>query len=186
MIVGLGNPGSKYLLTRHNVGFMALDYLAKGIGITDARVEEKCLISQFKWDGNPIIFVKPQTFMNVSGEGVQPLAHFYKVPVEQILVIHDELDLPFGAVRVKQNGGSSGHNGLNSLIEKLGGNAFPRVRIGIGRPVDARMDVAAFVLQKFSAEENQKLPEILNQAADAIEAVVFDGLTKAMNKFNAQ
>jgi peptidyl-tRNA hydrolase, PTH1 family len=188
LIVGLGNPGAKYLLTRHNVGFMALDFLAKSVGVrnNDARSEFDAQTIDFKWDSEPVKLVKPQTFMNLSGESVGELSRFYKVPNDRVVIVHDELDLPFGQIRLKTSGGDGGHNGLKSLIQHLGGNDFLRLRIGVGRPPQPGPDAAAYVLQNFTNQEQEALPEILNRATDAIEAVVFDGVLKAMNTFNGQ
>jgi peptidyl-tRNA hydrolase, PTH1 family len=186
LIVGLGNPGTKYLLTRHNVGFIALDYLAKSVGVRndDAKNEHKAQTVSFNWETTPIKLVKPQTFMNLSGESVAPLANFYKVQPSNIIVVHDEVDLPFGRIQIKTNGSAGGHNGLKSLIEKLGTQEFTRVRVGIGRSPIAQVDTADWVLQKFSESEQEPLSEILNRVADAIESIVFDGVTKAMNTYN--
>ncbi|MCC6278894.1 MAG: aminoacyl-tRNA hydrolase [Oligoflexia bacterium] len=188
LIVGLGNPGSKYLLTRHNVGFMALDYLCQGAGVPseNGKVEHKAMTIDFKWDSEPVKLVKPQTYMNLSGESVSALLQYYKIPIEKLLVIHDDLDQPFGQIRIKSQSGDGGHNGLKSLIETLGTNNFLRVKIGIGRPQDPRFEIADYVLQKFSKTESEVLPDVLNEAVDAIECVIFDGPINAMNRFNVR
>jgi peptidyl-tRNA hydrolase, PTH1 family len=188
LIVGLGNPGSKYLLTRHNVGFMTLDFLAKSVGVRndDARSEFKAQTVDFRWDGTPVKLVKPQTFMNLSGESVGEMVRYLKAPLEHLVVVHDELDLPFGQVKLKSGGGSGGNNGLKSLIEHLESENFLRVRIGVGRPPAPQMDPADFLLQSFSKDEQTALPSILETAVDAIEMVVFEGVTKAMNVFNVK
>src|SRR5690242_9998749 len=131
LIVGLGNPGSKYLLNRHNVGFAALDYLTKAVGVRndDGKSEHKGRTIDFKWDGEPVKLVKPETFMNLSGDCVAELAQYYKIDTEHIIIVHDELDLPFGQIRLKQKGGDGGHNGVSSLIENLGSDEFLRLRI---------------------------------------------------------
>jgi PTH1 family peptidyl-tRNA hydrolase len=186
LIVGLGNPGSKYLLTRHNLGFMALDYLVKSVGVRndDSKLEHKANTINFLWETQPIKLAKPETFMNLSGESVQPLAHFYKIPPDHIIVVHDELDLPFGRMQIKVKGGAGGHNGISSIIEKLGTDEFIRLRLGIGRSPIAGMETADWVLQKFSKEDQNLLPDFLNTAVDAIESIVFDGAMTAMNTFN--
>jgi PTH1 family peptidyl-tRNA hydrolase len=186
LIAGLGNPGSKYLLTRHNVGFMALDYLAKSVGVKndDAKHEHKANTITFKWDSEQVKLAKPETFMNLSGDSVSEIVNFYKIPLENVIIVHDELDLPFGRLQIKVKGGDGGHNGVLSVIEKLGTDEFTRVRFGVGRSPVAGMDPAAWVLQKFSKEEQERLPEFLNATIDAIEAIVFEGTTKAMNTFN--
>jgi len=185
LIVGLGNPGSKYLLTRHNVGFMAVDYLAKSVGVRndDVKVEHNASTISFKWENEPVKLVKPQTFMNLSGESVSALLHYYKVEVGKLIIIVDDVDLPFGKIRMRSGSGDGGHNGLKSLIQHLG-NEFLRIRIGVCRPLNPEMDTADWVLKNFSKEEQAALPEILNTVTDAIEMTVFEGATKAMNEFN--
>jgi peptidyl-tRNA hydrolase, PTH1 family len=186
LIVGLGNPGSKYLLTRHNVGWMALDFFVKAIGarVDGVKREHEADTITFNWDSEQIKLVKPQTFMNLSGESVGAIARFYKIEPTNILVLHDDMDQPFGQMRIKTKSGDGGHNGIKSLIAMLGTNDFPRIKIGIGRPAIAGMDPADYVLQNFSAQERGALAEILNQVNDAVETLVFEGLTKAMNTFN--
>jgi peptidyl-tRNA hydrolase, PTH1 family len=186
LIVGLGNPGGKYLLTRHNAGFMALDFLCKSVGVKteDARHEHNAVTTTFNWEAEQIKLAKSETFMNLSGDSISPLLNFYKIPLDHLIVVHDELDLPFGRLQIKLKGGDGGHNGVGSLIEKLGSDEFIRVRVGIGRSPIAGMDPADWVLQKFSKDEQERLPEVLNVAVDAIESIVFDGVTKAMNTFN--
>ena len=188
MIVGLGNPGSKYLLTRHNVGFMALDFFVKSMGAESAKPksEAKAITTSFSVDGVPLLLVKPQTFMNLSGESVGELMRYYKIPLEKILVVHDDLDQAFGSLRIKTSSGDGGHNGIKSLIEHLGTNEFPRVKIGIGRPLNPEMEVANYVLQNFSKTEQTSLPDLLNLSVDAIESVIFEGQITAMNKFNGK
>ncbi|MDZ4676859.1 MAG: aminoacyl-tRNA hydrolase [Oligoflexia bacterium] len=188
LIVGLGNPGSKYLLTRHNSGFMALDYLVKSIGVqnSDGKQEHKAQTIDFKWEDQPIKLIKPLTYMNKSGESVGEIMRYYKVPLENIIVVYDDLDTPYGQIRLKQKAGDGGHNGIKSLIEQLGTNEFLRVRIGIGRPTHPDMDPADYVLQNFSKQELTTLPDHLNTALDAIEMVVFEGPLKAMNTFNTK
>jgi PTH1 family peptidyl-tRNA hydrolase len=188
LIAGLGNPGSKYLLTRHNIGFMALDYLVKSIGAESAptKIEHKSIVTSIKWDDKQVILAKPQTYMNVSGESVVAIAQYYKIPTENILVVCDDLDQSFNSLKIKTKSGDGGHNGLKSIIEKLGSNEFARMKLGIGRPTIAQMDIADYVLQKFSKEEQEKLPDFLNVAVDAMESFVFDGVIMAMNKFNSK
>ncbi len=186
MIVGLGNPGNKYLLTRHNVGFMALDYFVKAMGAEQSKpkTESKAFVTTFSVDGQQMILVKPQTYMNLSGESVGEIMRYYKIEIPNIVVAHDDLDQPFGNVRIKAASGDGGHNGLKSLIEHLGTNEFPRVKIGIGRPPHPEMEIADYVVQNFSKTEQAGLPDILNTSVDAIESVIFEGLITAMNKFN--
>lgn len=184
LIVGLGNPGAKYTFTRHNVGFLAVDFLLNCLEVKQEPKEEfQALTNQFNWDSEVIKVAKPMTYMNLSGESVGEICRFYKIPVENVLVIQDDLDQPFGQIRLKAASGDGGHNGIKSLAQHLSSNDFIRLKIGIGRPVE-KMDPAAYVLQKFSDEENEKLSEILNKSVDAIEEVIFEGAESAMNKFN--
>lgn len=182
LIVGLGNPGRGHLYNRHNVGFMAVDRLAARHDIDLKRVQSKAIVGSGRIAERPVILAKPQTFMNLSGESVGPLAKYYKVPSSNILVVYDELDLPFGTIRLREKGGAGGHNGMRSLIEQLG-NDFPRLRLGIGRP-PGRMDAAAFVLQDFGRDDLPLVSEMLSAALEAIESFVRDGVDLAMSRFN--
>jgi len=183
LIVGLGNPGREYRTTRHNVGFMAVDTLAKGIGAGMSRMQSKALVGQAAFDGKKIVLVKPQTYMNLSGQAVASLVRFYKVPLEHVLVVHDELDLPFGTIRLRPGGGSAGARGMGSIIEQLGTQEFPRLRVGIGRP-PWRMDPADYVLKEFSRAEQELLPQVLERAASAARYFIEHGIQYAMNQFN--
>ncbi len=181
LIVGLGNPGKKYERNRHNVGFMAVDELRSSLGLPDYR--EK--FSAFWTKGDDVALLKPQTFMNLSGDSIQPCAAFLKVKPADILVVHDELDLPFGEVRLKAGGGHAGHNGLRSTIERLGSPEFLRVRIGIGRPPPGfRGDVADYVLQDFDTSERAELPDVVARALAAVKKVITEGAQAAMNVVN--
>jgi PTH1 family peptidyl-tRNA hydrolase len=182
LVVGLGNPGGKYALTRHNVGFMALDAYATSIGGPRWKDERQSLVTRFKIEDTEVLFAKPQTFMNKSGESVQALMAFYKIPLEQVIVVHDDIDQGFGAVKIHKNRGPGGHNGLKSINEKLGQD-YIRLKLGVGRPPHPKMDVAAYVLQAFSSEEQGHLHDFLAVAGDAIESIIFDGLSKAATKF---
>ncbi len=173
LIVGLGNPGRAGAFNRHNVGFMAVDKLALRAGIDLRRVQSKAIVGNGRLADRPVILAKPQTFMNLSGEAVGALANYYRVPPAAILVIYDELDIPFGVIRLREKGGAGGHNGMRSLIQHLG-NDFPRLRLGIGRP-PGRMDPAAFVLQDFGRDELPLVSEMLTMAGEAIELFVRDG-----------
>ncbi len=188
LVVGLGNPGPKYLMTRHNVGFMAVDFLAKGIGVRNeaAKSEFQSHTIDFRWEETPVKLVKPQTFMNLSGEAVGELMRFYKVEMDHLLIIFDDLDTSFGQIRLKSSSGDGGHNGLKSLIQHLGSTEFMRIKVGIGRPVHPDQEAADYVLQKFNQTEQEKLAEILNITVDAVESVIFDGPLKAMNTFNTK
>ena len=168
LIIGLGNPGLEYLNTRHNAGFMVLDKLAEDQDISFVTKKDlKSLIAVTNIGGKQTILAKPITFMNLSGEAVQALVTFYKVSMDEIIVIHDEIDLPFGSIQNKVGGGSAGHNGLKSIIKFIGED-FMRIRIGIGPKTPEQMDTADFVLQDFSKTEQKKLPEIINKAREQI------------------
>lgn len=179
LVVGLGNPGSEYANHRHNVGFMVVDRLAERWGLTN-QFRQKFGAVLAQKDG--AVLCKPQEFMNVSGQAVQRTQHFYKIPSTATLVIHDELDLPYGKLRVKVGGGHGGHNGLRSMIEDCG-PAFLRVRVGIDKPGD-KDRVVGHVLSGFSKSEKIELENVINRAADAVEAVLSVGPNVAMNQYN--
>ena len=183
LIAGLGNPGAQYRQTRHNVGFMMVDRLAARLGVTFSRLESKALVTKADYQGRRLVLVKPHTFMNLSGQPISSLARYYKVPHENLLVSYDEVDLPLGTLRLRPDGGSAGHKGMASIIERLGTQEFPRLRLGVGRP-PGRMDAAAYVLQDFSASEKDLLNIALDTAVDAMLVFVTEGLEAAMNKFN--
>jgi PTH1 family peptidyl-tRNA hydrolase len=183
LIVGLGNPGREYKDNRHNVGFMLIDRLSVRLNARMSRVQAKALVGSVSKDGNKIILAKPQTYMNLSGQSIQGLARFYKLPLENMIVAHDDLDLPFGTIRIRPGGGPGGQRGIASTIERLGTKDFRRLRIGIGRP-PGRMDPAAYVLQDFAKADQNLLSEILDHAANAVLAFIAEGLDAAMNKFN--
>ena len=182
LIVGLGNPGRAHAFNRHNVGFMAVDKLALRAGIELRRVQSKAIIGSGRLADRPVILAKPQTFMNLSGEAVGALSGYYRIPPAAILVVYDELDIPFGVIRLREKGGAGGHNGMRSLIQHLG-NEFPRLRLGIGRP-PGRMDAAAFVLQDFGRDELPLVSEMLTTAGEAIESFVRHGINLTMTRFN--
>ena len=185
LIVGLGNPGLAYRHNRHNVGFMVADALADKLEIPLKRVKFKAQIGNGKLGDIPIIIAKPLTFMNNSGEAVAPLVRYFKVPLERLLVIHDDMDLPLGTLRMRPSGGSAGHNGMLSIFDKLGTNAIPRLRVGIGRP-PGRMDPADYVLQDFPKSEEELLSMVIAQACEAALAFITTGLEKAMNTYNGE
>jgi len=183
LIVGLGNPGREYRLTRHNIGFMCLDHLANRLGTAFARVESRALVAKTAYQSNRLVLAKPQTYMNLSGQAVSALARFYKVPLEHLLIAYDDVDLPLGTLRLRPGGGSAGQKGMQSIIERLGSQDFPRLRLGIGRP-PGRMDAASYVLQDFESGEADLLDATLERAGDAILTIVTDDLVTAMNRFN--
>lgn len=183
LIVGLGNPGREYKDTRHNVGFMLVDRLTIRLNARGMKVQSKSIVITAQHEGQKIIMAKPQTFMNLSGQSVQGLLSFYKIPLENLLVVYDELDLPFCTLRIRPGGGPGGHNGVRSIIQQLGTQDFPRLRFGIDRP-PGHMDAAAYVLQDFTNKELMSVSETLDRAADAALTFARQGLNAAMNKFN--
>jgi PTH1 family peptidyl-tRNA hydrolase len=187
LVVGLGNPGPKYAAHRHNVGFMTVDELARRVGADPFRDKFSGQCARASIGGQPAVLLKPMTFMNESGQSVQAAAAFFKVEPADVCVVHDELDLPFGAVRLKLGGGHAGHNGLRSMVTHLGTSEFARVRVGIGRPPPGfRADVADYVLSSFDAAEAAALPPMLTQASDAIVDIARRGLAAAMNARNVR
>ena len=185
LIIGLGNPGAEYRQNRHNIGFMVIDQLAQVLSIPLQRVKFKAITGTGKFEGRRVILAKPQTYMNASGESVGPLSRYFKVPLNQLMVVHDDLDIPFGSLRIRPMGGTSGQKGMKSIVEKLGSQDFPRMRIGIGRP-PGRMDPADYVLQNFKNDELATRDEVLDSATAAIKLFILEGLDKAMNTFNGE
>jgi len=187
LVVGLGNPGPDYAANRHNVGQMVLDILADRISATFKSHKANASVAEGRlgFGGPKVILAKPGTYMNNSGGPVAGLMKFYDVDVQHVIVVHDELDIDAGAVRVKQAGGHAGHNGLRDIIAAADSNEFVRVRVGIGRP-PGRMDAADFVLKNFSGDERKELPLLLALSADAVEEIVTKGALEAMNAVNAK
>ena len=183
LLIGLGNPGREYSNTRHNFGFMLIDRIAVRLNARGMKVISKAIVMDARYEERKLILAKPQTYMNLSGQSVQGLAHFYKIPFTNLMILSDDLDLPFGTIRIRASGGPGGQRGLLSILEKLGTKDIPRMRLGIGRP-PGRMDPADYVLQNFSKDETQLPSETLDRAAEATLTFVIDGLEKAMNKFN--
>jgi PTH1 family peptidyl-tRNA hydrolase len=185
LVVGLGNPGPTYAKTRHNIGFMVADVLAERLG-SNFKVHKRsgAEVATGRVGGRSVVLAKPRVYMNESGRQIGPLAKFYSVPPADIVVIHDELDIDFGRIRLKFDGGVAGHNGLKSVAAALGTNGFQRVRVGIGRP-PGRKDPAAFVLENFSAAERAEVPTICEQAADATELLIQQGIEPAQNIVHA-
>ena len=184
LVVGLGNPGPQYTLTRHNAGFMVLDRLSRLSGIPITRKAFSGIAGDGNWEGERVYLLKPQTFMNLSGRSVAEALRFYKLSLSDLIVIHDDLDIPFGSVKLKQGGGHGGHNGLRSLAQQLGSSEYARIRIGIGRPVHG--DVVNYVLTNFEKGEMDVLLEVLDGALDALEMMLKEGMPKAMSIFNAK
>lgn len=185
LVLGLGNPGGRYRRNRHNAGFMVVDRLAERARATLDRKQLGALVAKVRVRDEDVVLAKPLSFMNLSGHPAASLRGFYKLDVERIVVVHDELDLPFGDVRVKLGGGHGGHNGLRDIQAKLGANGFVRVRFGIGRP-PAGWDTANYVLADFTEQESAQLDPLVDLAADAVETVVSEGVQAAMNRFNVR
>ncbi len=183
LIAGLGNPGPEYADNRHNVGFRCLDRLAQTHRLAFRRRQKRAQVTSGRIQGHRVVLVKPQTFMNKSGESVARLAQFYKVDLERLMVVYDDLDLLPGTIRLRPSGGSGGHRGVRSIIHQLGSQEVPRLRIGIGRP-PGRMDPADYVLQDVSGEEAILFDRVLDRAVDAIEIWLDEGIRRAMDEHN--
>ncbi len=184
LVVFLGNPGPRYECTRHNAGFMAGDALAKKLGVNISRLRFKALTAECEINGERVLLMKPQTFMNLSGEAVGEAARFYKIPPEHVLVVSDEVSLPLGKLRVRQKGSAGGHNGLKSVIAALGSDGFPRVRIGVGAPPHPEYDMADWVLSVFRNQDLEDMQSAAQRAAEAVITYISDGPERAMNRFN--
>ena len=184
IIAFLGNPGPKYSNTRHNVGFLAGDILAERCGVRINRLKFKALTALCKVSGEKVLLIKPQTFMNLSGESIREAMAFHKVPTERIIVVADDVALPAGKLRIRKNGSAGGHNGLKSIIARCGGEGFPRVKIGVGSPENPEIDLADWVLQTLRGRELDELIDACKRAGDAIECVIADGADRAMNRIN--
>ena len=184
VIVGLGNPGLKYEKTRHNVGFDVIDLLAEKYGIDVSEKKHKALIGKGRIGGSPVILVKPQTFMNLSGEAVIQAVRFYKIPPEHVIVVSDEISLPIGKLRIRVKGSAGGHNGLKNIIAQLGTDAFPRIRIGVGAPPHPDYDMADWVLSAFKDQDAVDMRDAALRAAHAAECYITDGADRAMHRFN--
>jgi len=183
IVVGLGNPGKKYESTRHNVGFNAIDCIAEQWGVSVKKIKHKSLIGETKIDGEKVILVKPQTFMNASGEALMEIQRFYKIPIENIIVIYDDLDLDVGKLRIRPSGSAGTHNGMRSIIQLLQDDKFPRVRIGIGKPM-IKGDIINHVIGNFPKSERKIVDDIIALSAKAVEEMILNGTNKAMNKYN--
>ena len=183
LIAGLGNPGRQYKSNRHNIGFMLLNRIAERLDTSFSRLESKALVAKVKHNDHNLILAKPQTYMNLSGQSVASLVNFYKIPLENLMVAYDEVDLPFGRIRIRPSGGSAGHKGIGSIIERIGTQNFPRMRLGVGRPPGSK-GAASYVLRNFSGEDAEFLPHVLDRAADAVFTFVSQDLETAMNQFN--
>ena len=185
LVVGLGNPGERYARTRHNVGFMVADRLADDAGIAFGREKFGAVFGRGRLEGNEIILAKPNSFMNRSGPPVRALAGFFQIESREVLVIHDDIDLDYGRLKIKEKGGHGGHNGIRSLIDAFGGGDFARLRVGIGRS-DSGARVADFVLDRFLPTEAAALPQIIDRARDAVVTILCRGTKVGMNQFNTK
>ena len=183
IFVGLGNPTPEYSKTKHNIGFMLADRLAAHINASDWREKFNALVAEAFFDEQKILIVKPQTFMNLSGESVAPIVNFYKIDIKNLVVAHDDMDLPLGTIRLRPKGSGGGHRGVESIIQHLGTQNFPRVRIGVGRPPE-NWTVNNHVLSPFAPEDNEKISAALDELVPAVLCIFRDGIDNAMNKFN--
>ncbi len=184
IIAGLGNPGRNYTGTRHNIGFETADALASKFDIKFSKTKFKADIGEGIIGGEKVILAKPQTFMNLSGESIRPLRDWYKVPDENIIIIYDDISLPLGKLRLRAKGSAGGHNGMKSIIYQLGTDLFPRLKIGVGAPQNENIDLADFVLGKFSKEETKILTESVIKATEAVESIITRGVSETMSRFN--
>lgn len=184
LIVGLGNPGSKYQWTRHNAGFMVLERFCRSAGIAVTRKIFSGLYGEAPFQGERLLLLKPQTYMNLSGRSVAQALNFHKLSIQDLIVIHDDLDIPYGRLKLKEGGGHAGHNGLRSLLQELGSGEFLRVRLGIGRPLHE--DAADYVLSNFTREELALLPRLLDGAVDLLQLIIAEGVSKAMTLYNGK
>lgn len=184
LIVGLGNPGGKFEGTRHNVGFAMIDAISRSEGISMTGMQNKALVGKGRICGIPVLLAKPQTYMNLSGESVSPLALYYKVPIQRVLVMYDDLDLDSAVLKLLPKGGHGGHNGMRSIIASFKSSKdFPRLRFGIGRP-PGNMPTAAYVLQKFDKRETEEVDYSLGRVVDAVQMIMLEGLDKAVSQWN--
>jgi len=184
LIVGLGNPGERYARTRHNVGFRSVETLAERHSLTFRQQRANSQLAEGIIHGQRVVLVKPQIYMNLSGQAVSALRNWYKIDLaHELLVIYDDLDLPFARIRIRERGSAGTHNGMRSIVAQLGTTEFPRLRVGIGQP-PGKMDAADYVLSRFTPEEEAVLPDVLARVADAVDVILREGLITAMNRYN--
>ncbi len=184
IVVFLGNPGQRFEGTRHNVGFLAGDQLSRNLNVKINRSRFRSLTAQTVLEGETVLLMKPQTYMNLSGDAVREAMRFYKVPLDHIVVVSDDVSLPVGRIRVRRGGSAGGHNGLKDIIAKCGGDGFPRVRIGVGEKPHPDYDMADWVLSTFPAQDRKTVEDAAKRAADAVICVIGKGPDEAMNRFN--
>ena len=185
LVVGLGNPGKKYAKTKHNVGFLVIDEIGEKVGIELNKKKFKGIYGEGAVNGGKLLLLKPETYMNLSGEAVSSIKNFYDIPTDNIIVVHDEMDLELGIIRIKSGGGSAGHKGIKSIISRIGSEDFKRVRIGIGKPI-VKDEGADHVLKGFKGDEGKIIQDTIARAAEAVLCIMSEGLEKAMNKYNTR
>jgi len=186
LVVFLGNPGLQYEGTRHNAGFMTGDALAKSLNAEINRSKFKALTAVCKIGSESVMLMKPQTYMNLSGEAVIQAVNFYKIPPEHVIVVSDEMSLPIGSLRVRMKGSAGGHNGLKNIISHLGGDGFPRIKVGVGEKPHPDSDMVDWVLGKFTGQDRKVMEETISRAADCVECLLAEGVDAAMARFNGQ
>ena len=184
LLVCLGNPGKEYANTRHNIGFLAADALEKRTGVKFNKLKYRALTGEVTLGGQRVLVVKPQTYMNLSGEAVKLAGGFYKIPPERILVLYDDVSLPLGKLRIRGSGSAGGHNGIKNIIAHLGTDAFPRIKVGVGAPEGADRDLVDWVIGNFTQSQRKVVDEAIDKALDAAECVIAHGVSEAQNRFN--
>lgn len=184
LLVGLGNPGSKYESTRHNMGFLAVDGLARRKGFRFNKLRFRAWTAEWMVNGEKVLVMKPQTYMNLSGESVGEAARFYKIPADHVLVISDDVSLPAGKLRIRGGGSAGGHNGLKNIIQHLGTDRFPRIKVGVGSPRPGEHDMVDWVMGKPMGEDRTAVEDALDRAGDAAKTLITEGIDRAMNRFN--
>lgn len=184
LVAGLGNPGTQYEMTRHNIGFEVIDYIADKHNVKVKKLKFKGLYGEMSIGGEKVILLKPQTYMNLSGDSIRDFASFFKIPVENIIIISDEVNLPAGKVRIRKSGSAGGHNGLKSIIYQLNSDSFPRIRLGVDAPLREKADLADFVLARFSKDEIPLLEDAIIRASSAVLEIISGSIDNAMNKYN--
>ena len=184
LVVCLGNPGKQYENTRHNIGFLTADEIERRSGVKINKLRYRALTGEVKLGGERVLVMKPQTYMNLSGEAVKLAGAFYKIPPERVIVISDDVSLPLGKLRIRANGSAGGHNGLKNIIQHLGTDAFPRIKVGVGAPAHPEHEMVDWVIGNFTPAEKKVVSEAVGKAADAVECLIEKGVSEAQNKFN--
>ena len=184
IIAGLGNPGAQYVETRHNAGFIAIDYIAERCGVKRDRLKFRALVGEAGIGGVRVLLMKPQTFMNLSGDAIGEAARFYKIPTENVLILHDEISFDAGIIRIRRKGSAGGHNGLKSIIASLAGDTFPRIKIGVGQKPTPEADLVSWVLGRFPENDMKRLTERLEDVYSASELILLGKIDEAMNKYS--